>query len=266
MGGHGGSSGFSKNGGQGIQVGAGPDISLDDFMNQNAANLSQGADGVPSASDLKAMSGGKPDMNPTAFTQSDWQAHYDSKNPNQSQKKASYDYTYPYAGPSGFSPSQDMNYKLDKGLKLTAKEQNMYDGMTAMASPLGHDSILHRGAHAGALEQLGVTSWNNMSETQLKQALVGAQWDKKSLTSTSFDYDSSPFLGDGPAAGGREVVFRIHAAGSTMATCVNKQQAEVVLGPNTHWQITDAAFTGEWAYPKAGGSYKQIVLDVDVWQ
>lgn len=242
MGGHGGSSGYGK------------------------------ADGdAPKKATSKAKpeetGGGKPSIDAKPFTQAEWQAKYDAQNPNQEQKQASYDYTYPWAGPSGFSPSQDMNYKLDTGQPLTAKEQNMFDGMTQMATPLGHDSILHRGAHAGALEQLGIGDWNNMSDAELKQALVGAQWDKKSLTSTSYDFDASPFL-SGPQAGGREVVFRIHAAGSTKATAVNPAQAEVVLGPNTHWQITDAAFTGKTAKPQATWPkvWKQIVIDVDVWQ
>ena len=233
-------------------------------MEENKAKL-EAEKAVPTKSELSEMSGGKPEINATKFTQAEWQAKYDAQKPTQAQKSAAYDYTYPYAGPSGFSPSQDMNYKLDTGKSLTPKEQNMLNGMTEMATPLGHDSILHRGAHADALAQLGVSNWNNWSEAKLKQSLVGAQWDKKSLTSTSYDQKKSPFI-TGPQSGGREVLFRIHAAGSTKATAVNPQQAEVVLGQNTHWQITDASFTGKWAYPKAGGSYKQIVIDVDVWQ
>lgn len=147
---------------------------------------------------------------------------------------------------------------------MNAKEKAMLKGMNEMAAPLGKDTILHRGAHAGALADLGVTNWNNFSDKQLKQAFVGASWQKASLTSTSYDYDKSPFL-SGPAAGGREVIFRIHASGKVNATAVNPSQAEVVLGQNTNWQITNASFTGKWAYPKAGGAYKQIVLDVDVW-
>lgn len=270
MGGHGGSSGY-KNTNKTDQSQSQSDAFnlLEEFDKMYPGWFSQdlAQDEVPTSQQLKEMSGGKPDIDPTPFTKAEWQQHYDAQNPNSSQKKAAADYIYPYAGASGFSPSQNMNYKLDKGKKLTQKEQNMYDGMTAMSAPLGHDSILHRGAHAGALEQLGISDWNNMSEAQLKASLVGAQWDKKSLTSTSYDYDSSPFL-SGPKAGGREVIFRIHAAGSTKATCVNPSQSEVVLGPNTHWQITNAAFTGKTAQPQATWpkKWKQIVIDVDVWQ
>ena len=265
MGGHGGSSGYSKGGGLGIQVGAGPDISLSDFLSQNAANVAQAGGGIPSSADLKQMSGGKPDIDAKAMTSKEFMDKYNAQNPNQAQKSASFEYTKSTTTSTGFSPSQNMNYKLDTGGKLTSKEQAMLDGMNSMAKPLGKDTILHRGAHKDALAQLGVTSWNGMSESQLKQALVGAQWDKKSLTSTSYDEKKSPFL-SGPKSGGREVIFRIHAAGSTNATAVNPSQAEIVLGQNTHWQITDASFTGKWAHPAAGGSYKQIVIDVDVWQ
>lgn len=211
-----------------------------------------------------AQGGGKPSINATAMSEAEWQAKYDAQNPNATQKSASYDYTYPYATSTGYSPSQNMNYKLDTGQPLNAKEKAMLKGMNEMATPLGKDTILHRGAHAGALADLGVSDWSGMSPSQLKDSLVGASWQKASLTSTSYDYDKSPFL-SGPAAGGREVIFRIHAAGSVKATAVNPSQAEVVLGQNTHWQITDANFTGKWAYPKAGGAYKQIILDVDVW-
>lgn len=253
MGGHGGSSGYSKSGG-----GISPTTAF------SAMDSAQGG-GIPTSEELEAMSGGKPEIHATAMTEAEWKSKYDAQNPTQKQKSAVYDYTYPYAGPSGFSPSQDMNYALDKGIPLTPKQQAMFDGMTQLATPLGKDTVLHRGAHAGALEQLGIGDWSGMSESQLKSALVGAQWDKKSLTSTSYDYSKSPFL-SGPKSGGREVIFRIHAAGSTTATACNPSQAEVVLGPNTHWQITDAAFTGKWAHPQGGGSYKQIVIDVDVWQ
>lgn len=229
-----------------------------------ATETSQGG-GVPSAGELKAASGGKPDIKATPMTQAEWQAKYDSQNPTQAQKSASYEYTKSTTTSTGFSPAQNLNYALDTGKPLTKKEQAMLDGMSSMATPLGKDTVLHRGAHKDALSQLGVTDWSGWSETQLKQALVGAQWDKKSLTSTSYDPKKSPFL-QGPKSGGREVIFRIHAAGSTKAIAVNPSQAEIVLGQGTHWQITDAAFTGKWAYPAAGGSYKQIVIDVDVWQ
>ena len=253
MGGHGGGSGYGKGG-----TGPSPTTAF-------SAMDSQSGGGVLTGQELKAMSGGKPDINATAMTQSEWEAKYNAQNPNQAQKSASYEYTKSTTTSSGFSPAQDMNYALDTGKPLTPKQQAMFDGMTSMATPLGKDTILHRGAHKDALAQLGVTDWSGWSETQLRQALVGAQWDKHSLTSTSYDEHKSPFL-HGPLSGGREVIFRIHAAGSTKATACNPSQAEVVLGPNTHWQITDAAFTGKWVHPQAGGSYRQIVLDVDVWQ
>ena len=217
-----------------------------------------------SAAAQTAQRGAKPGIDATAMTPAEWQSKYDAQSPTQEQKHAAYDYTNPKVTATGFSQAQNMNYKLDTGSALTAKEQAMLDGMTQMASPLTHDTILHRGTHASALSQLGVNDWGNLSPSELKQSLVGASWQKKSLTSTSYDYDKSPFL-SGPLAGGREVIFRMHVAKGTSATAVNPSQAEVVLGQHTHWQITDASFTGKWVHPNAGGHYKQILIDVDVW-
>lgn len=212
--------------------------------------------------------GGKPQINATDMTKAEFMARYNGNNPNQFQKSASYDYTDPRATNTGYAKSQNMNYKLDTGQRLTAQEQRMLDGMEQMQKPLGKDTILHRGAHQNVLEALGVQGYDRMSQSQLQQALVGKQWDSKSLTSTSYDYNSSPFLGSGYMAGGREVVMKINAAGSVKATCVNPSQAEVVLGRGTTWQITGARFTGQTANPKVNGVRRRmpvVQLDIDVW-
>lgn len=233
---------------------------------QQTGGASGGAGGGGSGS--AQQQGGKPQINATNMTKSEFMAKYNGNNPNRAQKSASYDYTDPRVTSTGYAKSQNMNWKLDTGQRLTSKEQAMLDGMEQMQRPLGKDTVLHRGAHQNILQALGVSNYDKMSQTQLRQSLVGRQWTSKSLTSTSYDYNSSPFLGTGPVAGGREVVMRIHAAGSVKATCVNPSQAEVVLGRGTNWQITDAKFTGGTANPKVNGRRKTmpvVMLDIDVW-
>lgn len=199
------------------------------------------------------------------MTDKEFNAAYKAQNPNQAQKSASYDYTDPRATSTGFSPSQNMNYKLDTGQRLTAKEQRMLDGMEQMQSPLAHDTVLHRGAHQNVLEALGVKNYDRMSQTQLQKALVGREWTTKSLSSTSYDKKKSPFL-SGPLAGGREVVMKINAAKGTMATRVNPSQAEVVIGRNTNWRVTGVKYTGATAYPRGTGKRLPVVeLEIDVW-
>lgn len=209
--------------------------------------------------------GGKPTINATAMSDQEFMAAYKAQNPTQAQKSASYDYTDPRATSTGYSPSQNMNYKLDTGQRLTAKEQRMLDGMEEMQAPLAHDTILHRGAHQGVLQALGVQNYDRMTQSQLQQALVGREWTTKSLSSTSYDRKKSPFL-SGPQAGGREVVMRINAAKGTMVTRVNPSQAEIVVGRNTNWRVTGVRFTGATAYPRASMRPLPVVeLEIDVW-
>lgn len=209
--------------------------------------------------------GGKPTINAKAMSDTEFMRAYKAQNPTQAQKSASYDYTDPRATNTGYSPSQNMNYKLDTGQRLTSKEQRMLDGMEQMQAPLAHDTVLHRGAHQNVLQALGVNNYDSMSQSQLSKALVGREWTTKSLTSTSYDKKKSPFL-SGPVAGGREVIMKINAAKGTMATRVNPSQAEVVIGRNTNWRVTGVRFTGATAHPRASMRSMPVVeLEVDVW-
>ena len=213
--------------------------------------------------------GGKPTINATQMTRQEFMQEYNAQNPTRAQKSASYDYTYPYSRDgTGYSPSQTMNYKLDTGQRLTSKEQRMLDGMEQMQAPLKHDTILSRGAHKNVLESLGIQNYDTMTQSQLRQALVGRQWTTKSLSSTSYDYNASPFLGTGPLAGGREVVMKLNVAKGTMATRVNPSQAEVVLGRGCNFQITGVRYTGGTANPRATwrpGGWPVVELEIDVW-
>ena len=233
---------------------------------QGASGAASSTQGAPAQA--TRQSGGRPTINATAMTDQEFNAAYRAQNPTQAQKSASFDYTDNRATSTGYSPSQNMNYKLDTGQRLTAKEQRMLDGMEQMQAPLEHDTVLHRGAHQGVLVALGVTNYDQMTQAQLQQALVGRQWTSKSLSSTSYDRKKSPFL-SGPQAGGREVVMRINAAKGTSATRVNPSQAEVVLGRNTTWQITGVRFTGATANPRANrrpGGWPVVELEIEVWQ
>lgn len=259
MGGRSGGSGYSRPSGATRAVSAAP-------SGQGAQTTTGGGGGANSAPQAaQAQQGGKPTINATAMSDNEFMTAYRAQNPNQAQKSASYDYTDPRATSTGFSPSQNMNYKLDTGQRLTAKEQRMLDGMEQLQAPLAHDTVLHRGAHQNVLQALGVQNYDRMSQSQLQQALVGKEWTTKSLTSTSYDRQKSPFL-SGPQAGGREVVMKINAAKGTMATRVNPSQAEVVIGRNTNWRVTGVKFTGATAYPRAVGRRLPVVeLEIDVW-
>lgn len=236
-------------------------------VNASVTNATGGGQGTQNTQNTQNTQGGKPTINATAMTTKEFMDGYNAQNPNRAQKSASYDYTDARPTSTGYSPSQNMNYKLDTGQRLTAKEQRMLDGMEQMQQPLAHDTTLYRGAHKNVLESLGIQNYDTLSPSQLKQALVGKEWTTKSLSSTSYDYNSSPFL-SGPLAGGREVIMNISAAKGTKVTRVNPSQAEVVVARNTNWRIVDAKFTGGTANPRATyrpGGWPVVQLDIEVW-
>lgn len=264
MGGRSRSSGSGGSGGSRIGVNASVTGSAGPAGSQIGVNASVTSAAGGSGTQA-APQGGKPTINATAMSTQEFMQGYNAQNPTQAQKSASYDYTSARATSTGYSMSQNMNYKLDTGQRLTSREQRMLDGMEQMQAPLAHDTVLHRGAHQNVLEALGVQNYYNMSQSQLQRALVGREWTTKSLSSTSYSKSKSPFL-SGPLAGGREVVMKINAAKGTMATRVNPSQAEVVIGRNTNWRVTGVRYTGSSAYPRgAGRSFPVVELEIDVW-
>lgn len=167
--------------------------------------------------------------------------------------------------PNGYSMSQNLNWKLENDQQLNANERFVDDNLTAAMHPLGSDMMLYRGAHSDLIDALGVKNYQQMTDAQLANALVGASWQSKSFTSTSYDKSKNPFL-TGNMAGGREVVMNIHAAGQAQGLFVNKRQAEVVLKKGTNFEITGARFTGNTRYPRTSTrGMREIELDIEVW-
>ena len=185
----------------------------------------------------------------------------------------------------GHSMSQTMNFLISRGENLdtlTAAEANAKYGlgiseqnMKAMRKAntnidnamhdLGADVNLERGAHSGQFDKMfGISNYENMSNAQLKQALIGKAFQNTAVWSTSYNTAKNPFLSSSSnVSGGREVVYRIKAGKKTQVVFGAKNQAEVILGKGTNFKITDAGFTGKIAHPKSGGTKKQIYIDIE---
>lgn len=185
----------------------------------------------------------------------------------------------------GHSLSQTMNFLLDEGIDMTnpdvsainkkyglnlsasdmASMQYTFSRMNAAFHPIGKDVKLQRGAHDDLLRNVfGISDYSTMSESQLKSALVGQRFRNTSPMSTSYDVRKNPFLGDGPASGGREVVYNIKAGSKTPMLFGAKKQSEVVLG-YSNWKITDVKYTGKTATPRNKGFRPQIVIDIETF-
>ncbi len=166
---------------------------------------------------------------------------------------------------SGYSVSQDMNYRLDKGIKLDATESFMDSELSAGMKDLGANVVLYRGAHQDLLHDFGIRNYDKLSESQLQSKLVGQTYQTKSYTSTAWDVNKSPFLGNNALAGGREVVFKINAGSSTKVLYGARSQSEIIINKGTNYKITGVKYTGQTASPRGSSrSYKQIQIDVEV--
>lgn len=167
---------------------------------------------------------------------------------------------------AGFSFSQNLNYKLDNGLKLDANEQFMKDMLSNGMRAIGKDTMLFRAAHDDILKRLGIQDYTKMTQAQLQQRLVGASFNTTSYTSWSYDKTKNPFLPGQPNGGGREVYMVAKAGSSTNMFFGAKSQAEVVTNIGTNMKISKVYFDGTYATPRLkSGRVPRIVIELETW-
>ena len=167
---------------------------------------------------------------------------------------------------AGFSFSQNLNYKLDNGLKLDANEQFMKDMLGNGMRPIGKDTMLFRAAHDDILKQLGISDYTKMTQAQLQQKLVGTTMQTTSYTSWSYDKSKNPFLPGQPNGGGREVYMVNKSAATTNMFFGAKSQAEVVTNIGTNLKISNVYFDGTYATPRLkSGRVPRIVIELESW-
>lgn len=209
-----------------------------------------------------------PNANYTSISDAEAQDYVDDQESNYdiNTRLAIKQYISAAVDASGHSRSQNMNWKLKNDLPLNANEKYMYNKLINGMQPLQKDAVLHRADHDDFLRALGVDTsrFNNMTDAQLKQELVGLQYQTKGITSTSYDIKKNPFI-NGAQSGGREVMMTVNTQQGTQVMFVNKKQAETLLNENTNVRITDAKFTGVTVYPRLGGAKRQIHITVDAW-
>ena len=182
-----------------------------------------------------------------------------------------------------YSPSQLMNYKLKYGndAQLTPQEQFMRDSLMEGMHNLGSNMILEhygRDSYIDKLGQLakaaGLTSmtinkgnFDGMSESQLKQALVGTEFSERAFLSTSVNHFSHAPSGN-PFTD-KVVKFTIKAPAGAQGLMPGNGPGgalgEMILAPNQNYRVTDVKLTGK---PGRSGSksYKnQIEFVVEMF-
>lgn len=174
-----------------------------------------------------------------------------------------------------YSPSQVLNHKMEKGMKLTVAEQAMVDSLNEGMHNIGYNINLTRFGRVGYLDTFGkhfangkinANNFENMTESQLKQAFVGKSYVEDKFVSTSYnDFKNAP--NGGRPFTDKAVKFTIQAPAKTQALMPGNGPGgalgEIILKPGQTYKIKDVKFTGKQG--RSGSSYyKQIEFIVEV--
>ena len=176
---------------------------------------------------------------------------------------------------SKYSKSQNMNHALATGQTLTKEQQFMFDNLENSMHNVGENLKLQRYDHSDGvnklLESSGIVGWGYQSLTQseLKQALVGMEYTSPNLLSTSYnDFKKAPK--DNPFTN-RAVKFEYNVKAKAKAfmpgTGPGGDWGEMILSSKNHFKITDVKFDGRKARKKGSlqlGTAKGITVYVDV--
>lgn len=184
----------------------------------------------------------------------------------------------PVAG-SLYSPSQELNNAMQKGLKLTPNQQYMVDSLMDGMHPLGQNLTLTHYGRVGYLDSLGalamaknginVSSKNfeNMTPAQLAKAFVGVEYTEDKFVSTSYNAFKKAPNGGRPFTD-KAVKFNYKAAAGVQSLMPGigpgGNLGEIILAPGQSYRITGVRFTGKTGR-SGSNSYKQIEFDVEVY-
>lgn len=163
----------------------------------------------------------------------------------------------------GYSMSQNLNYKLDNGLKLNASEKFIDKYMQQGMHEIGKDTILTRACHDDVLKDLGIKDYTKLSEKELNKALNGGVYTTKAYNSYSYDDSKNPFL-TGSQSGGREVIIKASTPSTTKVVFGAKSQSEIITNKGTQFQIKKVYYSGKTATPRNGSPRPQVVLEVEI--
>ena len=187
------------------------------------------------------------------------------------------DYINPVMQSNGKALSQNANWAAANGLPLTKRQQAMMDAVDKLAKPIGQETTLYRADHDDFLKRLKVNNYQNMSDSQLRKALVGKTWTNECLESTAYDSRDNPFWPQpngrstgksgqgGSVSGNREVLIRYHTAKSARAAFIQPSQSEAVLAVGTHHKITGVRSTRTGPSHTYLTGKRVIELEIEVW-
>lgn len=205
--------------------------------------------------------------------------YYQQQNLTAKQQQATKKYLEANPEPGSlYSHSQNMNYMMATGQKLTGAYKQTHDGMMSAMHNLGYNVNLTRYDHAGMvnglLKTVGAgTDYEKMSASQIKKALVGKTVNENKFLSTSYnDFANAP--------ASTKTIFNSRAVKINYKAKANVQAmmpgvgaggdfGEIVLAPtngtaNRGGRITDVRLTGQMVRRKGTQTYNQPRIEIDI--
>lgn len=173
-----------------------------------------------------------------------------------------------------YSLSQDLNYRLERGLPLDGNQQFMVGAMNDAMHNLGYDLNLTRFGRVDYIDKFGQlagvninsANYGNMTEAQLQKAFVGLEYTEKGFVSTSYNEFRNAPNGGAPFTD-KAVKLRIAAPAKTQALMPGNgpggRLGEMLLKPGQTYRIVGVKF-GKGYGRSGGGSYRNIEFEVEV--
>nr|DAZ75149.1 MAG TPA: ADP-ribosyltransferase [Caudoviricetes sp.] len=190
------------------------------------------------------------------------------------------DYINPVMQSNGKGMSQNANWAAATGQPLTKQQQNMLNAVDKLAKPIGTETTLYRADHPDFLQRhCGLpANYSSMSDSQLRNLLVGKTWKSTSLESTAYDSRNNPFWPQpggargtgargqgGINSGNREILIRYHTAKTARAAFIQPSQSEAVLAIGTHHKITQVRTTRTGPTRTYLSGQKVLEVVIEVW-
>lgn len=202
--------------------------------------------------------------------------YFQKQNLTLSAQLAVMDYIDPNTVPgSMYSASQELNMAMATGKKLTAQQDYMKNSLVGSMHNLGYNLNLYRYDHADFANKLLQSVGVNKSMDKATQAdlnkLVGAKYKENRITSTSYnDFKNAP--NNNPFTS-RQVKIKYEAdanvqglmTGDTTDRSGRKLSwGEIVLHPDTNYEVTGVRIIGHNARKKQSQSYGYQQIEITV--
>lgn len=205
-------------------------------------------------------------------------AYYQQQQLTAAQRKAAGSYMEADPEPGSlYSHSQNMNYRLANGQKLTGKYKQTYDGVTDAMHNTGYNITATRYDHAGFVNSIlaaaGLGNYEHMSQQQLQKALIGKKVSQGALLSFSTDDFAKAPASTRSVFATRAVKINGHIKANTQSMMPGKgpggDLGEIILGPtngtmNKPGRITGVRLTGQMVRRKGTQLYNQPRIEIDI--